>query len=686
MKRIVMWCLLVTAVCATGTRAADTTATEENPKQLTDSIVVTANRFGLTPKKSVWPAAVIDLNQAGGDISFKQTLDGRDGLDIRQYNGVGSVTTLSNWGLFNRNMLLLYNGRVVKDYSLGGFNLSDFSPDEFERVELLKGPQSVLYGSDAVGGVVNLIPRTSLVDRFDLTSRVGSHNLQQYFLNASRRLGTVGVGAIAEFGLADNSRPNAGSRRTLFGLRSDYLSADGRHKVSLSGRYFRDSLGVPGPVPDPAAIPVYGNAEASSLRDHQLDENYSLDASYRYLHPRLGEAQFDLFWEKKNLDYQSLYNYQSYYYSAVSGANPPDSVLNIDSVDVTARSIYNKRSAGISGRFLHEGSTFSFSGGVDWLSGSLRATESDQSRGTNIMGPNAPFGYAFPTYSYWAKGQNQLDVWSGTTYDLPASIRLDLSGRLQFVKDRRTQPTYNVGAIYSPRSNVRLKVGYGYAFRLPTIAEQYANDLFTSGNANLSPETSRSWVGTAQWESGDQSIQASATVFRQSVGSLIQYVYDTVIYRSVPVNVNRFTSNGLDLALSLSPNSRYRLDWSGVWQRARQSASGGGGMMEAFYVPDVKWRCDATAQLTPKLSTTASLVYTSDRGIILYGNMPKRIGKVYEFGLGLSTKLLRGVSVSLTGLDLTNQKRPEQFGFTSSDRDYPSPGRRLVLELHATVL
>lgn len=686
MKRVFVWCYLVTALWTTGTQADNESASEQNPTELKDSIVVTANRFGLSPKKSVWPTAAIDLGRAEADISFQQELDGRQGLDIRQYNGVGSVTTLSNWGLFNRNMLLLYNGRVVKDYSLGGFNLSDYSPDEFERVELLKGPQSVLYGSDAVGGVVNLITRSALADRMDFTSRIGSNDLQQYRLDASRKFRDFGVGGFAEFNGANNSRPNAGSRRTVFGMRTDFLSPDNRHKISISGRYFKDSLGVPGPVPDPHAIPVYGDAQASSLRDHQLDENYSVDGSYRYYDPRLGETQLDLFWEKKNLDYHSLYNYQSFYYTAVPSSNPPDSVLNIDSVDVAARSIYNKRSAGVSGRFLHEGSRLSYSGGVDWLSGSLRATESDQNLGTNIVGPSAPHTYTYPAYSYWAKSQDQLDVWSGGTYDFPASLRLDLSGRLQFVRFRRTQPTYNIGVIYGPLPNLRLKVGYGYAFRLPTIAEQYADDQFTSGNAHLLPETSRSLMGTVQWESPDQSLHAEVTLFRQTVGSLIQYVYDTVIFRSVPINVNRFSTHGADVSLSVSPNPRLNLSWGGVWQHARQTLSGGGAMVNAFYVPDIKWRADATARLSAALSTTASVVYTSDRSIILFGDVPKTIKKVYELGFGLTVRMLRNVRLSLTGLDLTNQRRPEQFGFSVGDHDYPSPGRIVVAEIRASVL
>jgi len=618
MRRIFVSTLLVLAMGATGTRAEHSTGSKENPQPLKDSIVVTADRFGRTPGKSVWPASSVSLDQIATPLTMQQALDGRSGLDVRQYNGVGSVSTLSNWGLLNRNMLLLYDGRVVKDYSLGGFNLSDFSPDEFESIELVKGPQSAFYGSDAIGGVVNLVTRSVMVDRARFTSRIGSQNLRQYSFDLSHRLGNFGIGGFGEFDIADNRRPNAGATNQIVTLRAEYLSPDDHHRLILSGRYFSDSLGVPGPIPDPAYIPVFGDAQSSSLYDHQTDRNYSVDASYRFFDSSLGDAQLDLFWEKKNLDYHSLFNYQSFGYSVDTLVNPPESTLTVDSVDDHSRSIYNKRSAGISGRYSRELSHLSFSGGIDWLSGSLRATEDDRSLSTRIQGLDSNSSYSFNSYSFWSRGQDQLDVWSGTTLSPAVPLRVDLSGRLQFVKDRQTQPTYDVGVIYALSPMLRCKLGYGYAFRLPTIAEQYADDQFTAGNSHLEPETSRSLIGTVSWGSTERFAQIDATVFHQTVASLIQYFYDPSIFRSVPKNVDRFRTTGLDLSFNLRPTRRLMVSFGGVYQSARQSVNGSPSMVEAFYVPDIKWRMDVRGRLNDIFSASGGVIYTADRLILLY--------------------------------------------------------------------
>lgn len=691
MWRTLFWVSIVIAVGATGAAASDGEGTFDSPWVLPDSIIVTANRFGLSSGQSVWPVSVVILEDVGAQSSLDAALEGKAGVDIRNSSGDGSLATLSNWGVFNRHMLLLYNGRVVKDYSLGGFNLSDFSAEELERVEILKGPQSAFYGSDAVGGVVNLISKSSLVDRVEVTTKYGSLGYHQYHLDLARKVGAVGVGAFAEFASTDNRRANAGMQHTIIGVRSDYLSDNNRHRLSFSARYFDDSLGVPGPVPDLRWVPVYGNEESSSLTAHQEDENYSYDAQYRFFDEGIGEFQLDLFWEKKNLDYSSLYNYPWYYTIIDTLVDPPDTSQNVDSVDVHASSIYNKRSSGVNARFMKKMEALSLAGGIDWLSGSLAATSHDSSLGTNIEGPFAPYTYEFTTYNFWSGRQNQFDIWGNVALQanefvgegLP--LRFDLSGRLQFVRNRQTQPSYNIGLIYSPAPFLKFKLGYAYAYRLPTIAEQFADDVFTAGNTELSPETARTLQATLAVTPAGKNMSAELTVFHQKIDSLIQYRYDATIFRSVPLNVEQFKSTGLDASLRLKAGRYLSVRWNGVLQKAEQSVENGRNLVQAYYVPDIKWRADLDGSFA-RLTGNVNVTYTSGRTITLFDGSRKDIGKVYEVGMRVGVRVSRYVNVSLTGYDLTDQGRPDQFGFTDGDGDYPGLGRRFILEARLSLL
>ncbi len=653
MRRILISGLLTLTLGATGARSEKNTGDTLSTIPLNDTIVVTANRCGLTAAESVWPATIVNLDQAGRQTSFQQALSGLGGLDLRQSTGVGSVATLSNWGAFNRHLLLLYNGRVVRDYSIGGFSLGEFSPDEFERVELLKGPQSAFYGSDAVGGVVNLITRSMLADRASFTTRHGSFNHHQYRLDASRKIGLIGLGGFIEHERAANARPNSGTRRLLAGLRSDYLSRDGQRRISLSARYFADTLGTPGPQLD--------SAESSYLHDNQTDRNYSLDAAYRVATPALGEFQLDLFHETKRLTF-TMY---------------PDNVAT----NYSYRSVTNKRSSGLSARLSRQRARVSTSGGVDWLSGSVR----NESSGDYVS-------------NNWSHNQNQFDLWSDLAYELTSAVRVDISGRLQFTRHRRTQPSYNTGLVVSPTRNLRLKLGYGYAFRLPSIADQFSAEPYNTGNPKLNPETARSLVATASYNSPNRTVTAELTYFDQRVDSLIRYV-PIVITSSAEIdrlqspfdsptnyiNIDRFVSHGVDLSVSLRPYESLSLSLGGVYQRARQTDDRG-EFMTAYYVPNLKWRAGLDVKPTRSVTANLNLIYTSDRHLLIWGVYPKRISAVYSIGAAVTTRLSNALSVSLIAEDLTDQKRPDQFGFSTTDRDYPSPGRRITLELRASVL
>ena len=684
-----MWrfllCVIFLSVCgAKGTANVEQQESFDSPKELEDSIIVTANRFGLTKKESAWPVNVIDLKDDLKNNSLSFTLEGESGIDIRNYNGFGSISTMSSWGVFNRHMLLLYNGRVVKDYSLGGFNLADFSINEFERIEILKGPQSAFYGSDAVGGVINFISPGSFTDHLNFSSVIGSNNLQQYYIETSKRFGPIGVGVNGEHSSSDNDRENAGAKRDLVSLKNEILSNNGNHKLALYARYFIDSLGVPGPVPDSYYVPVYGNKESTSLTDCQQDENYSVDLQYRFIDETSNQFQVDLFWEKKQLDYFSLYNYQYSYQTTDSTSGNAIVYDNTDSVDVRSYSKYNKRSSGITTRYSKDFENIFWAGGIDWLSGSLHSEGIDSSFAANVVGQYAPFSYNYESGSQWVGRQNQFDLWSNLSFKRITKVHFDISGRLQFVKGRSTQPSYNTGIVYFLKDNMIFKLGYAYAFRLPSLAEQFADDVYTAGNTELDSETAHSLHGTMMYSSQDDKFQFESTIFYQKIKSLIQYQYDPIIFRSIPINYDKFKSTGIDFNMDYKFSGFIKAGLYGVYQKARQTYDEFSEYKNANYVPEMKWGGDLNFT-RGKLKGNINLKYTAERQIRLYGGSLKYIDRVYEFGLHFGMQVTRMFYIGISGYDLTDQKRSDQFGFTTSDGDYPGLGRRFEIKVKTSI-
>lgn len=648
MKRGLLSCLFVTLAGTTGLAGNQSTVADTTAVRLSDSIVVVADRFGRPPEQVIWPVSVIRRDDLRTAVTLASATDGFGGADVRQTSGVGSVATLSNWGSFNRHMLLLYDGRPVRDYSLGGFNLSDFSPAEFERVELLKGPHTALYGSDAVGGVLNLIPRSTLLDKIEYRGTVGTLGLQEHNFWLSHRRNRTGYGLSTAYGRAENRRPNSGSEHLVLNGRVDMVANDSRQSLRFSVRYFEDSLGAPGPAPDPALIPTYGSPESSSLVDHQRDRNYSLDAGFKKLVGENAELGLDLFWEKKTLEFRSTYDYFG---------------------EVNTLSRYHKRSSGASARIKNEATSVGLAGGLDWLSGSLLA----------IGEETGESGYA--SRSDWGAGQDQFDLWSSITMRPHRSVSFETTGRAGMIHNRPTQPSVTTGLLIGHDGAFQVRLGFGFAYRLPSLADQFADDVYVAGKADLSLEKARTFTVGTNWSGAGLVRTITIVTFHQRVADLIQYSYDPAIFRSVPRNVETYKSTGVDWQVSLVPTPSVDISFAGVWQDAVQTVAERQQNVRAFYTPKLKLMVAGDWQAHQVVTLRATAGHTGARETRLYDGGVKRLAAVWEMGASLTARLHRRLQVTLSGSDLTDQRRPDQFGFTATDRDYPGLGRQVRLSL-----
>ena len=81
------------------------------------------------------------------------------GVNVVQQGSYGKLSSLSIRGANANQVLILVDGVRVSSPTLGQTDLSDISPDLIERIEVIRGGQSTLYGADAIGGVVNIITK-----------------------------------------------------------------------------------------------------------------------------------------------------------------------------------------------------------------------------------------------------------------------------------------------------------------------------------------------------------------------------------------------------------------------------------------------------------------------------------------------------------------------------------------------
>ena len=128
-----------------------------------DTVVVTATRTA-TPLSQVGSSVTVIT---AAEIEKKQhpkvidVLRSVPGLSITQTGGMGSAVAIYQRGTDTKHTLVLMDGVEFRDASStgGGANLANISTDNIERIEIVRGAQSVIYGSDAIGGVINIITK-----------------------------------------------------------------------------------------------------------------------------------------------------------------------------------------------------------------------------------------------------------------------------------------------------------------------------------------------------------------------------------------------------------------------------------------------------------------------------------------------------------------------------------------------
>jgi len=129
--------------------------------QKAEPVVVTATKVE-TPVEQVGAAIGVITGEDFKTYHYETVGDALrqiPGLEVERSGSLGKVTTLSIRGANSNQVQILVDGVRVKSPTTGQVDLSDLSPDLIERIEIIRGPQSTLYGADAIGGVVNIITK-----------------------------------------------------------------------------------------------------------------------------------------------------------------------------------------------------------------------------------------------------------------------------------------------------------------------------------------------------------------------------------------------------------------------------------------------------------------------------------------------------------------------------------------------
>lgn len=195
-----------------------------------DRVVVTATRTATTADAALAAVEVIDRGQIERSQahSLQDLLRGRAGIDLANQGGLGKVSTLFMRGTESDHVLFLVDGVRVGSATSGLTALQDLPLELVERIEIVRGPRSSLYGSEAIGGVIQVFTRGGREGtRLRAHLGAGSHGLRE-----------AGAGL------------DLGNDRAWFGIDASHQDSDGINACRGSATPVFAGCGMDDPDPD----------------------------------------------------------------------------------------------------------------------------------------------------------------------------------------------------------------------------------------------------------------------------------------------------------------------------------------------------------------------------------------------------------------------------------------------------
>src|SRR6056297_3669312 len=167
----------LTAV-ATGAQAQSAGA-PDSPAGL-DTLIVTATRTPIPASESLVPVTVITREQIERSLATDvlDLLRFEAGLDVARAGGPGQAAAVFVRGSESNHALVLIDGVRINPGTIGAAPLQNLAPSVIQRIEIVKGVRSSLYGTDAIGGVINIITRGGR-ERSETAVRSGSFDTRQ---------------------------------------------------------------------------------------------------------------------------------------------------------------------------------------------------------------------------------------------------------------------------------------------------------------------------------------------------------------------------------------------------------------------------------------------------------------------------------------------------------------------------
>lgn len=489
-----------------------------------EEVVVTATRIE-EPVEEVASSVTVITKK---DIESKkagtvlEVLKSVPGLDISQSGGPGQLTDIFIRGAKTEHTLIMIDGVEMNDPMSPGrsFDLSHLTVDNIEQIEIVRGPQSTLYGSDAIGGVINIITKKGEgKPKFFISGEGGTYNTfrEAAGLNGGTKLVNYSLG-ISHLNTEGLSAANEKYGNT---------EKDGYENTSISARVgvtHSDCLDID-------FIVRYIDAETDLDTKGGMggdDPNYVSRSKQLFLRTQGSLLLFNGLWEQKiGLSFS---NQDRDYLDDKDAQHPDDS----------SKGLYNSKMWKVDWQhnlYLHKTNTLTT--GIEYEE---ERGESEYSW-ESAWGPNESL---FPEKSANIKGayiQDKIVLYESLFTTL--GIRVDDHSRFGSEITYRIAPAYLL-----KKTNTKIKTTYGTGFKAPSLYQLYApaTEWGPIGNENLKPEKSKGWDAGIEQYLFQNRLTLGAAYFWNDFEDLIDFDWDKGY-----INIAKAQTKGAEIFASARP-------------------------------------------------------------------------------------------------------------------------------------
>ncbi|NOR50984.1 MAG: TonB-dependent receptor [Gammaproteobacteria bacterium] len=472
------------------------------------SIIVTATRTAQTADETLAPVTIItkddiEQSQAG---NLTELLAGTVGIDVTETGWYGQSSGYFIRGTSSKHILVLVDGVRLGSATTGSTDLAEIGLNHIERIEIVRGPRTSLYGSDAIGGVIHIFTNQgSAKKQANIEIGYGSHNTKKMAAGIS-----------------------GGNDKTQLRLNLSQLTTDGTNVTE-------------GNNPDNDGYEV---SRISATVRQQISNTSTLDLS---IYQSQGMTEYDGY--TATTDYTKETVQQSI---STSFTFAPLDSWDIKLQASTSRDESDNFQDGVLSDIFHtQRKQYS------WLNNVMLSDSALLTLGVDKIDEEIDSQATTYTETKRAVTGSFADIQKNYgNQDILISLRNDKYDAIG------AHTTGNLDWGYALSEELRITAGYGTAFKAPSFNDlYYPNQYGYEGNPDLRPESSKSFevglrgrVNTGNW---------AVNLFRTKIDDLIDWqcisgctTADWSDDYTQPLNINSVQIEGVETSIEIHKNSR----------------------------------------------------------------------------------------------------------------------------------